>query len=314
MKAEIVPLGLNAGTFHDNNRVLRRYCCPYLFAVLIMFAGLFLRMCTLHEQSVWNDEYVSVAYLDAPHWSAFQDGYKQHDRYMPPVYYAMLYGWARLAGNSAWMLRMLSVLISIVSLCLVYVIGKHLFGSGGALCAMTLFAFSPQQIYHAQGIRCYSLVVLLGLLSAFTFLRMLHRGGRVWWTANVVCTVLLVWTHLGGLLLLCAWSAGGLLWLCQYRVRIIAWLAAQGFLILPLLGIAALTMRDQSAMGAGSLASLNPFMFLVVLIAPFFKDSAYLLDALPGEYVLNAKVFAPWYIGGRICLLACPYCWLFFLR
>ncbi|HOH29915.1 MAG TPA: glycosyltransferase family 39 protein [Candidatus Hydrogenedentes bacterium] len=300
MKGDTFPPAAAAtGSICEDKRASWRCYCLYTGAALIVVLGLFLRTYTLDEQSVWNDEYVSVAYLNAPSWSAFQAGYKQHDQYMPPVYYALLYGWARFAGDSAWTLRLLSVIMASVSLCLVYILGRQLLGVKGALSAMILFAFSPQQIYHAQEIRCYPLVVLLGLLSAWTFLHMMRGGGPAWWVVNTAFTVLLVWTHLGGVLLACTWGTGALLWLRRHKARIAVWLAAQGLLMLPLWGIGALTMGHQTAMGAEKTAVLNPFMLLVALIAPFFKDSSYVMDALPNDYVVNAGLSAPWLVWGR---------------
>ncbi len=284
-----------------------RFHKEHIFAGIIMLLAIILRTSNLGCQSVWNDEYVCVAYLDAPTWSDFQAGYTQHDRYMPPVYHALLYAWAKSIGSDALSLRLLSELISVASLCLVYTLGIALLGKRWAWAALALFAFSPQQIYHAQGIRCYSLLVFFALLSALSFLRMLRGGGMSWWIVNATINSVLVWTHLGSLLLVLTWGMGILLWLRRYRGRIAVWLSIHLLFITPLVGIALLTTRFLTASGATKTALMQPIMLCVVLIAPFFKDSSYLLDALPSEYAGGIGVLTAWQSGFRFFLIGLAF-------
>ena len=83
----------------------RKGCWEHATAVLIILAACVLRMYCLPSQSVWSDEYVSVAYLDVATWSDFKASYRQHDPFMPPLYHVSLYWWARLVGTRAVALR-----------------------------------------------------------------------------------------------------------------------------------------------------------------------------------------------------------------
>ncbi len=289
--------------FPAGNKSNGSSCKGYAFVALIILVAIGLRTYTVHFQSVWSDEYVSVAYLNASTWSEFQAGYRQHDRYMPPVYHVLLYLWAHLFEISTLSLRLLSVLFAVASLFLMYVVGKRLIGTKGALVALTLFAFSPEQIYHAQGIRCYSLVVLLGLASAWTFLHMVHGGQIPWWIANAAVNTLLIWTHLCGILLVLTWGLGLLLWLRPYWKKIGVWALGQAIAIVPLAGIVLLTTNHQMIMGKEKEALFNPLMFLATLIVPFFRDASYLLNALPSEYAVQNGLTLDGQNGTRLFLL-----------
>ena len=270
----------------------RKGCWEHATAVLIILAACVLRMYCLPSQSVWSDEYVSVAYLDVATWSDFKAGYRQHDPFMPPLYHVSLYWWARLVGDGAIALRCLSLGLGLASLCMMYILGRSLLGGKGALFALALFAFSPQQIYHAQGIRCYSFVVFFALVSAHAFWRMLHYDGMRWWIINAAAGMLLVWTHLGGVLLVAVWGVGALLWLRRQWSAIVLWGGFQALSMLPLAAQVLTTMHYQSRPDVGNTALSNPVMLLVGMITPFFKDTAYVMDALPTAYLIDAGLIS----------------------
>lgn len=261
----------------------------FLPVVCILLLGVLFRTYSLSAQSVWSDEFVCVAYLKAPTWSEFNAEYKKYDPYMPPLYHATLYGWARLTGDGAVSLRMLSMAFGLAAMVMIFILGKELLGMPLALFPLALFAFSPEQIYHAQGIRCYALAVLLALLSTFAFLRMLREGHWGWWLANAFFNVLLVWTHMGGVILGVTWGLGILIWLRRFRAKLLVWGIVQLICVAPLLSIVAVTIHNQtmdSQMQGTATGLVFPFLLLVII--PFFKDTSYVLYAQPPEYAINA--------------------------
>lgn len=115
-----------------------------------------------------------------------------------PLYYVILDAWTKLFGISALSGRLLSALFGIAALPLVYLVGVRLVDSSAALLATALFALSRYQIYYAQEVRMYSLVVLLTLLSWYYFLRLAE--GRRMQAAYALSTVLLIYSHPFGVL------------------------------------------------------------------------------------------------------------------
>lgn len=275
----------------------------HLAAVLIILFAFGLRTYRLPSQSVWNDEFVCVAYLDAATWLDFKAGYKQHDPFMPPLYHVMLFCWSRIVGNDAVALRFLSMIISLASLCILYMFGLCLLGFRGALFALTLFAFSPQQIFHAQGIRCYSFVVFWALLSAYTFWNMTHEGKKIWWIANVLVNVMLVWTHLGGILLLVTWGVGTIIWLRRQWCRIVFWGMGHILFIIPLVMQMVIIAQDYTRIIENNKIFSKIVVVLLAFIMPFFKDSSCVLNALPTDCVLKTGLISVHQYRWGMCLI-----------
>lgn len=273
------------------NRNTRFLSCEKRIFLIIFFLGTAIRVASLPAQSVWSDEYVCVAFLNSPTWSEFHKEYKKYDPYMPPLYHALLFGSSKLVGKGAIPLRLLSLGFGLVAMIMIWLLGNELLGPRSALIPLTLFAFSPEQIYHAQGIRCYALVVLLGLCSTYTFVQILKRGGWFWWFSNALFNVLLVWTHLGGVILGVLWGLGILSWLRKNLAQMIVWGIIQIICTLPLLTIVFFTVNQQTAAAAAHSVHRSFFgTFLLVFIVPFFKDASYILNALPADYLIEAGI------------------------
>ena len=129
-----------------------------IIAVILLAAGL--RFHQLGTQSLWNDEGASIVMarrsLSAILTNAAADIH-------PPGYYILLAGWTKLAGESEFALRALSALESILTVAVIYALGRRLFGPDAGLIAALLLAVNTFAIYYAQETRMYA---QLGLLAA----------------------------------------------------------------------------------------------------------------------------------------------------
>ena len=171
---------------------------------LIVFAGLALRLYRLDEQSVWYDEYISIVHVDKPDVGSYLDAQKAANWNLVPVYYALQYWWANHVTGSVIGVRILSILFGILAIPMLYLLGVELYDRRAGLAAALCLSLSYIHIYQAQEIRNYSLTMLAGLLSGFTFVKVLHERGRFWWPLHWAANLLLVWTHLFGAFLLLA--------------------------------------------------------------------------------------------------------------
>ena len=183
---------------------------------------------------MWADEYVSIAQVGAPDVASCLREQRVKDVYMVPVYHVMQYYWARLVSDSVVGIRWLSILFGMLTIPLLYVFGRALYGRWAGLLAALCLALSPFQIFHAQGIRYYALMTLLGLISAYAFFRVVTQGGVKWWVVNIVANALLMWTHLLGVFLLV--PEGCLLVLYRFRRArsIVLWACIHVLLLAPL--------------------------------------------------------------------------------
>lgn len=199
-----------------------------LLAVLLLAAVLL--FADLGSKSLWIDEYNNIAIARQPSLAAVTQGVLDGFQRQPPGYFWLLHLWLRLAGDGEAAARSLSVLMGLASLALLYLLGRDLLSADAGLLATYVLAISPAFVMYARMARYYLPTVLLGLLSCWLFLRLLHgragRVGRLGW---------LLYAATNTLLMLCSYVAGAII-VCQVvyallagrslRSRIAPWLAS----------------------------------------------------------------------------------------
>lgn len=195
-------------------------------AALFLLA-LLLRIYRLGEESLWQDELVSVRFLDVHGLLRFLQRYREYDPPMTPIYFVIEYFWARLTGGSIYALRLLSVLFAMLSFPLFHGIARRMFDRRAAAWATLALAVSETHIYYSQEIRVYALVGLLALLAVYAMLRALEspRPAR-WWALNIAANSILIWTHLYAPLLLVVQGVHLLVLWRRSPLRTAAWTAA----------------------------------------------------------------------------------------
>ena len=162
---------------------------PLLAPILLAFG---LRAWRLDLQALWWDEGISLYLANQDVATILAD--RAGDVH-PPLYFLLLRAWVLLVGSSAWATRFLSVLLGTLCVPLLYRFGRRLAGPlTGGLAALIL-ALSPFLLYHAQEVRMYALVPLLGLLSTYLMLRLLGRERPFLWLAYLVVTAAALYTH-----------------------------------------------------------------------------------------------------------------------
>ena len=178
------------------------------FALLgITLLALALRLWHLSGQSLGYDEGYSVA-LARQSLSAIAA--QTAADIQPPLYYDLLHFWMQLFGTSEAAVRSLSLLFGVLTVPLLYALGRRLFGPATGLGAALLGAVSPFWIWYAQEARNYTLVTFLGALSSYLLLSLTcgvgeGRGGGIpcWrgrvgvgvWLAFVLTNIAAVYTH-----------------------------------------------------------------------------------------------------------------------
>ena len=200
--------------------------------VALVLLGVGLRAYRLDAQALWYDDYNGFICLEATDFSSYWDCVRHtHSEHMP-LYFLVEYLWAQCAGTSPAALRWLSILFGAVSIPLLYLLGRDIYGRRAGIVAALCLALSPMHIFHSQGIRPYSLLALLCLISILALVRALRGAGRAWWVVNLAANVLVVWTHLfGGFVFV----VEGVFLLARFRHRLRGWLLWMAFHVIVLM-------------------------------------------------------------------------------
>ncbi len=170
----------------------KKFISILLLAILLRGAGIISR-------PIWYDEAFSVLFSEkgpeAMIYGTLSTTNSGGSADVHPLgYYSLLWVWINIFGNSIFAARALSIIISLISLVLIYKIAETLLDEKTALVAATIFTILPFQIHFAQEVRMYGLLTMWLLLSTFAFLRA-RKGDWKWWIVFAVSSALAQYTH-----------------------------------------------------------------------------------------------------------------------
>lgn len=184
---------------------------PWLLPVILT---VLLRGWNLETQSVWYDDYNCAGYLGCERFLDFIAIIREQNPEGVPLYYILVYVWAKWIGTSGTAARWFSVTLHGVAAWALYRAGTALAGRRAGMTAALWFACSPWQVWHGQSVRPYPLVTLLACLMLWSLIlcmRGADRGKRFAVPAGLAALALLPWTHLTTLVLLPALLTGWVL-------------------------------------------------------------------------------------------------------
>ncbi|MFH1453805.1 MAG: glycosyltransferase family 39 protein [Armatimonadota bacterium] len=162
--------------------------------VYIFILALFLRLYNLGLPSIWVDEAFSI-------WVAKFDmvplvQFIAKDAH-PPLYFMLLHFWVKLFGTGEFAVRLLSVLFSMGSLCLIYAVSNVVFTDKKyGLLASFLFAISSFSITGADtDVKMYSMLTFLTILSVYFLCRIIKEAKPYLWILYTLTLMLALYTH-----------------------------------------------------------------------------------------------------------------------
>lgn len=165
-------------------------------ALLLAFA---LASSGLLDESLWNDE-AWTAWAVQPPYLAETLARVRADVH-PPLYFLALAGWTRAAGDSVYALRLPSALFGLLTLAGVYAAGVRLFDRQTGLLALALLATAGFFIYYTREARMYGLLLALGTLAVWLYLRWRARPNARRGLLYGGLLAALLYTHYAGALL-----------------------------------------------------------------------------------------------------------------
>jgi len=188
--------------FQDPLQKLPRKSTALLLFAILCF-GAILRMANLHNEQAWFDEIVTLRHLQAASLGEYLDLCRPRHPHHPPLYMTAQFFWSRIFGAGEYATRMLSIVAAMLSLVMIFLLTKKLYGSRAGLIATLWLAFIPFHIYYAQQIRFYAFTTLFALLSMYIFLKLLRDGRARWWISLTLVDLAIMWNQpLGGALFL----------------------------------------------------------------------------------------------------------------
>ena len=167
-----------------------------LFFVLLV--GCILRVSFINKpEGLWNDEYVSWYVANTP----FKEGFWQEvlKQCHMPLYYLYLKPFAHF---SDLMLRLTSVVPSVLAIVVMYFVGKEYSKKLGLICA-TITSVLSFLIYYAQEVRFYSLLFLFSALALLATIKLTKNTSKKNIFFYCISMILILLTHvLGGIFVL----------------------------------------------------------------------------------------------------------------
>jgi mannosyltransferase len=148
-----------------------------LFLITIILVAFTLRMYKASTTLMWGDEGFSVYSASRDLYAITFEG-KDVDPH-PPLYYYLFHFWLTLAGTSELSIRFFSIFFGTATVAFIYILGKRLFDARVGLISAALYAIAPFAVHYAQEVRMYALVMFLGTLTMYVFVRWLGEARSV---------------------------------------------------------------------------------------------------------------------------------------
>lgn len=170
---------------------------------LILFFALFLRLNQIERMDgLWLDEAYSY-YVASQSFPFGIISKLYHEDFHAPLYFFILHFWMKIFGTNDIVLRILSVIISLLSVIAVYFLGKETgatktgvitCGRKTGVVAAVLLAVSAFSVFYSQEVRFYILASIFAATSVTFLLKYFNSPERRWLAGLVISNLLLMFT------------------------------------------------------------------------------------------------------------------------
>lgn len=160
---------------------------------LIIILGIALRLIFINKpDGLWNDEYISWIIAATPFFDGFINAVKSQCHM--PFYYLYLKFFMTFFGQSDLLLRLTSVLAGVLSIPIMYFVGKEKDENTGLTCA-GFTAISSFLIYYSQEVRIYAILFLFSALSLLYTIKCIKNPNKQNFILYVISNFLILFTH-----------------------------------------------------------------------------------------------------------------------
>jgi len=173
-----------------NNLIQIWYSKLTFIALLIVIAiAVFSRISNLTFNSIYSDELHSIFIIKEGLYSSFNVDVH------PPLFFILLWFWAKVFGNSDFALRMFSVAAGIGSIVIFYLLVELLIDKTCAWIAALFMAVSPFHVFYSQEIRGYTLLLFVSVLTLYFFSKFAKQGKTVNIIGYILSATSIFYTH-----------------------------------------------------------------------------------------------------------------------
>ena len=165
----------------------RRRFLPGIVLLLVLVA-FSLRLYRLDYQPLRGDESFGIQFA-AHSWSWLLSNMAWLEP-LPPLYYSFLHCWMQVAGQSEFTTRFLSLLFGVLTVPLIYLLGRSLGRPAAGVLAAFLMAINPFQVWHAQDVRNYTVWLALSMAALAFLLRAVQEQRSRYWAGYAGMTLL----------------------------------------------------------------------------------------------------------------------------
>jgi mannosyltransferase len=145
---------------------------------LVVLLGFGLRLYRLGYQELRGDEGYSYPFTTIPVAELLPE-LARLDEEHSPLHYLLLVTWTGLVGDSEFAMRFPALVPGVLTLPLLYHLGRGFGGRRGGLLLAGLGALAPSLVWQSQDVRnVYSLAILFGSLATLLLLRIVKSEGR----------------------------------------------------------------------------------------------------------------------------------------
>lgn len=168
---------------------------PWVLVAALTLAGLWLRLYALDVVGLWWDEFVTLGRASWPLRDmlpslAFEGPSDVSLDSSPPLYHLLVHAGLALLPATDATVKLPSILAGTLTIPVVWLLGRRLFGTVTAMAATTLCAFSLFHIHYSREARPYALYLLFALLGLYFLSRALAESGRRRdWAGFVLATI-----------------------------------------------------------------------------------------------------------------------------
>ncbi len=223
--------GDGPGERTEGNRGFR--FSPGLAVAAIAAAGAAFRLYRLGEQSFWADDFLTTFYIGLPDFGSYIRMLDFISQDAPPAYFTLQYFWGQCAGGFGWTLRLLPVALGTAAIPFVYGMGARALNRKAGYLAAAFVALSPFQVFYAQSLHVYALLLLLAVVSIYSLMRLEDGAPWPWWAAHAAASLLLLLTHFLSVFLILAEALAMAGSLRRRTRRVLVWTALQASIGLP---------------------------------------------------------------------------------
>jgi len=159
----------------------------------LTFVGFILRFYNLGGNSLWLDEATTLMFARkslAGIWASVAAG-----EFNPPLFYWLEHGML-FFGESEFVLRFLPALFGVLTIPVIYLIGKEFRDQNVGLIAAALLAFSPFHIFYSQEARAYAPMLFFFSLALLFYVRASRSNETRSWVLFGIFSAVIFWMHL----------------------------------------------------------------------------------------------------------------------